>query len=184
MTQLSSSSNPKIKLIRALRQRKQRQATGLFVVEGIRHVGEASQAADTSGVSIELEAEFPSYKNDTSIRPASSRSLGVTPYDTYKLMMNTLGGESWKASGSTILPGAICENLTSLGGVLREGEELSVLQDAGGRHRGYGGQRRWGRAGGRWVGRCAKRRPGRISIILFPIPTRSPDGATGIPTWC
>ena len=44
MTQLTSSSNPKIKLIRALRQRKARDESGLFVVEGIRHVGEAVAA--------------------------------------------------------------------------------------------------------------------------------------------
>ncbi|HEX7974805.1 MAG TPA: RNA methyltransferase, partial [Anaerolineales bacterium] len=41
---ISSRSNPKIKQVRALRQRKERQATGLFLVEGIRPVGEAAQA--------------------------------------------------------------------------------------------------------------------------------------------
>jgi TrmH family RNA methyltransferase len=45
MQTFTSSTNPKIKLIRALRQRKQRDATGLFVVEGIRHVGEAADAS-------------------------------------------------------------------------------------------------------------------------------------------
>lgn len=45
MTTLTSPGNPKLKLIRALRaQRKQRDETGLCVVEGIRHVGEALQA--------------------------------------------------------------------------------------------------------------------------------------------
>jgi TrmH family RNA methyltransferase len=44
MTVISSRSNPKIKQIRALRQRKNRQATGLFFVEGIRHVGEAVES--------------------------------------------------------------------------------------------------------------------------------------------
>ena len=45
MESLSSRSNPKIKQIRALlQQRKARRATGLFVMEGIRHVGEAAQA--------------------------------------------------------------------------------------------------------------------------------------------
>jgi len=58
-------------------------------------------AADTSGVLIELEAEHPAYKDDTSIRPVSSRSLEVTPYDTYRLLLNTLGGETWKHSGTT-----------------------------------------------------------------------------------
>lgn len=40
---ISSRSNPKIKFLRSLRQRKTRQATGLFLIEGIRHVGEAIQ---------------------------------------------------------------------------------------------------------------------------------------------
>jgi TrmH family RNA methyltransferase len=45
MANLSSRSNPKIKQIRALlQQRKVRRATGLFVAEGIRHVGEAVEA--------------------------------------------------------------------------------------------------------------------------------------------
>lgn len=59
-------------------------------------------APDSTGVLIELEAEFPSYKNDTSIRPVSDRSLAVTPYDTYRLLLNTLGGEKWQRSGSTV----------------------------------------------------------------------------------
>lgn len=59
-------------------------------------------APDSSGVMIELEAEFPSYKNDTSIRPANFRTLAVTPYDTYKLLLNTMGGESWDRSGSAV----------------------------------------------------------------------------------
>lgn len=41
---ISSRSNPKIKFARALRQRKHRQETGLAIVEGIRHVGEAVEA--------------------------------------------------------------------------------------------------------------------------------------------
>ncbi len=45
MTELiSSSSNPLIKQIRALRQRKGRDETGLFLAEGIHHVGEAIEA--------------------------------------------------------------------------------------------------------------------------------------------
>lgn len=40
---ITSRSNPKIKFLRSLRQRKTRQATGLFLIEGIRHVGEAVQ---------------------------------------------------------------------------------------------------------------------------------------------
>ena len=42
--QISSHSNPLIKQIRALRSRKARVETDLFLVEGIHHVGEAIQA--------------------------------------------------------------------------------------------------------------------------------------------
>ena len=59
-------------------------------------------ALDSNGFLIEMEAEFPAFKNDTSIRPVHTRSLEVTPYDTYKLMLNTLGGESWQDSGTTV----------------------------------------------------------------------------------
>ena len=62
----------------------------------------ANPAVDSSGVRIEMEAEFPSYKNDTSIRPVNSRSLEVTPYDTYKLLLNSMGGDSWDRSGSAV----------------------------------------------------------------------------------
>jgi TrmH family RNA methyltransferase len=41
---ITSRRNAKIKLARALRQRKHRDASGLFLVEGIRHVGEAMEA--------------------------------------------------------------------------------------------------------------------------------------------
>lgn len=58
--------------------------------------------AETSGVLIEMEAEFPSYKNDTAIRPVNDRSLDVTPNDTYKLLLNTMGGDSWDRSGSAV----------------------------------------------------------------------------------
>lgn len=44
MTLLTSRQNPKIKQIRQLNNRKYRQEQGLFVVEGIRHVGEAIEA--------------------------------------------------------------------------------------------------------------------------------------------
>ena len=44
MVLITSRSNPRIKQARALRLRKARQETGLFLVEGIRHVGEAIEA--------------------------------------------------------------------------------------------------------------------------------------------
>lgn len=60
----------------------------------------AQSGQDVSDFLLSLEAELPSYKNNTSVRPASSRSLSVTPYDTYRLLLNTLGGDSWIRSGS------------------------------------------------------------------------------------
>lgn len=62
----------------------------------------ADPGPDASGVFVELQAELPSYKNDTSVRPVSTRSLEVTPYDTYRLLLNTLGGDSWQNSGSAV----------------------------------------------------------------------------------
>lgn len=44
MNLITSRSNQKIRLVRQLRQRKEREAAGLFIVEGIRHVAEAVQA--------------------------------------------------------------------------------------------------------------------------------------------
>jgi TrmH family RNA methyltransferase len=44
MSLITSRSNPKVKQARALRQHKARQASDLFLVEGIRHVGEAIEA--------------------------------------------------------------------------------------------------------------------------------------------
>ncbi|MDO9349038.1 MAG: RNA methyltransferase [Anaerolineales bacterium] len=41
---ISSRSNTLVKQARALRQRKERQETGLFLIEGIHHVGEAAEA--------------------------------------------------------------------------------------------------------------------------------------------
>lgn len=55
MTLLTSRQNPKIKQIRALSVRKQRQQQGVFVVEGIRHVGEAVE----SGAEIEYLVYAP-----------------------------------------------------------------------------------------------------------------------------
>jgi RNA methyltransferase, TrmH family len=44
ITAITSRDNPKLKQVRALKQRKARDASGLFLVEGIRHVGECAAA--------------------------------------------------------------------------------------------------------------------------------------------
>jgi TrmH family RNA methyltransferase len=46
MSELTSRDNPKIKQMRALRNRKERESSGLFLVEGIFHIGEAIAAAE------------------------------------------------------------------------------------------------------------------------------------------
>lgn len=60
------------------------------------------QAPEPTDVMIQMEAEFPAFKNNTAIRPISERSLEVTPYDTYRLLLNTIGGASWDISGSAL----------------------------------------------------------------------------------
>lgn len=62
----------------------------------------AQQARPASSVMLTLEAELPTFKNDTSVRPVSDRDLSVTPYDTYRLLLNSLGGESWDISGTAV----------------------------------------------------------------------------------
>jgi TrmH family RNA methyltransferase len=52
MDLITSHSNPKIKQVRALRQRKARQESGLFIAEGIRHAGEAAAASMSAIASV------------------------------------------------------------------------------------------------------------------------------------
>lgn len=58
MDPISSRSNKKVKAARALRRRKERQASGAFLVEGIRHVGEAAEAAKASPRSPQIDSLF------------------------------------------------------------------------------------------------------------------------------
>lgn len=53
MDLISSRTNPKIKQVRALRGRQPRQESGLFLVEGIFHVGEAVAAARAGRLALE-----------------------------------------------------------------------------------------------------------------------------------
>lgn len=49
-----------------------------------------------------IEAEKYSFKNRLAINPIISRDLEVTPYDTNKLLLNTLGGSTWRKGGQTV----------------------------------------------------------------------------------
>lgn len=53
MSIITSRNNTKIKQVRALRQRKRRQESGLFLVEGIFQVGEAVAAQQAAKIKIE-----------------------------------------------------------------------------------------------------------------------------------
>jgi RNA methyltransferase, TrmH family len=58
MSIITSRANPKIKLVRSLRQRKQREATGLILVEGIFPVGEALAAAGSGSGKTSIDSLF------------------------------------------------------------------------------------------------------------------------------
>lgn len=49
-----------------------------------------------------IEAEKYSYKNSTTINPMHSKDIDVSPYDTYKRKLNTLGGDRWNNPGQTV----------------------------------------------------------------------------------
>lgn len=53
MDPISSRSNPKVKQLRALRERSTRQESGFILVEGIFHVGEAAAAARAGKLSLQ-----------------------------------------------------------------------------------------------------------------------------------
>ncbi|WP_431801158.1 extracellular solute-binding protein [Halobacillus andaensis] len=49
-----------------------------------------------------IEAEHPSEKNSSYIRPESTEDPSVHPYDSEHLMLNSLGGDSWSEPGQTV----------------------------------------------------------------------------------
>ena len=79
-TLITSPSNPKIKQARALRQRKQRDVTGLFLVEGLFHIGEALAAQ----AAIDSLFYAPDLLNSDFARQLIDRALagGIACYET------------------------------------------------------------------------------------------------------
>ncbi|GGF27279.1 ABC transporter substrate-binding protein [Halobacillus andaensis] len=49
-----------------------------------------------------FEAEHPSEKNSSYIRPSATEDPSVHPYDRKQLLLNTLGGDSWSEPGQTV----------------------------------------------------------------------------------
>ncbi len=80
MSLITSHSNPKVKQARALRQRKQRDETGLFLVEGLFHIGEALAAHAT----IDSLFYAPDLVESDFARQLIDRALaeGITCYET------------------------------------------------------------------------------------------------------
>jgi TrmH family RNA methyltransferase len=79
MDTITSRANPKIKQARALRQRKEREASGLFLVEGITHVAAAIEA----GATVEYICYAPAllasaFANDL-IAQAAARNIACYP---------------------------------------------------------------------------------------------------------
>lgn len=50
---------------------------------------------------ISIEAEHPTVKNESSIRPVVTQDPSVSPYETGERRLNTFGGDSWKVSGQS-----------------------------------------------------------------------------------
>lgn len=74
---ISSRSNPKIKQARSLRQSKARKETGLFVIEGIRPVGEAFEAGATISTIFYAPDDLKSgYAHDL-LKQATSQGIQV-----------------------------------------------------------------------------------------------------------
>jgi TrmH family RNA methyltransferase len=91
---ITSKDNPKVKLMRALRQRKQRQESGLFLVEGIRPVGEAAAASMTGDHHPQLDFIFYSPElltSDFALRLIDEQSeRGIPCYELPGALFETL----------------------------------------------------------------------------------------------
>jgi TrmH family RNA methyltransferase len=83
-TRITSPGNPRIKQARALTRRKERDATGLCLAEGIFHVGEALAAADAGRAAV----EYLLYSTDLLISDfgrglvARATASGIPVYET------------------------------------------------------------------------------------------------------
>lgn len=82
---ITSLSNPLIKQVRSLRQKKVRQESGLFLVEGIHHVGEALEAKwDVESILYAPELLISSFARDLIAR------LGSKPQPVSTEVMESL----------------------------------------------------------------------------------------------
>lgn len=90
---ITSTFNPVIKQARALRQRKARAETGLFLVEGIHHVGEAVEAGWKIESILYAPERLTSDYGRALISNGSKRGLPLQPVST-KVMEALAGKEN------------------------------------------------------------------------------------------
>ena len=64
---------------------------------------EQGKAAETIPETIVIQGEDFSIKSDAKIRSANVNNLALTPYDTYRRMINTLDGSSFSEAGQKVM---------------------------------------------------------------------------------
>lgn len=90
MDLISSTSNPRVKQVRALAQRKHREATGLCVAEGIFHAGEALASGDVAYLVYAPDLLVSAFGREL----VESASAGGTPvYPVSAEVMHALAGK-------------------------------------------------------------------------------------------
>jgi TrmH family RNA methyltransferase len=76
---ITSKSNSKVKQVRALRQRKERDSTGLFVVEGIAHTGAALETSAPIEYLLYAPETLRSGNGQRLVEQAARRRIAVEP---------------------------------------------------------------------------------------------------------
>jgi len=66
------------------------------------YINKLNMKSSSQDFILTIEAENYSFKNRLAINPVVSRDLEVSPYDTNKLLLNTLGGSTWRRGGQTV----------------------------------------------------------------------------------
>jgi TrmH family RNA methyltransferase len=101
MSDIAGRSNPQIRLARSLRNGKARRATGLFLVEGLRHIGELLESGFATEFILYAPENLDSEYGAGLLRTA--RGAGIPVYAT---SADILDGLSEKASGATLIAAA------------------------------------------------------------------------------
>ncbi len=128
---ITSTSNPRIKAIRALRQRKERERTGLFFVEGIRIVTEAIQ----TNAEIESLVVAPDLLTSQHARELvrAQQKRGVTLLEVSRALFESIAAkDNPQGIGAVVRQQwADLSGLEDLTGLLRLWLALDAAQDPG-----------------------------------------------------